>query len=454
MYLLYSLALTLGISVLIPRFLWDAVRHGKYVEGLAERVGFLSPLIKASSGGTIWLHCVSVGETMAARPLVKALINRDPSLNLVISTTTLTGQKVAGELFGDVAAAVIYFPFDWRWCVKRALRRVSPSLVLVMETEIWPNFLRECEQRKVPVAIVNGRLSATSFRRYRVVGKFIRRVLNGVTLAVMQTTEDAARIGSLGITQDRVLVSGNVKFDLGVDSSVDPLLNEIKQRFDLGDGPPLIIAASTHSPEERIFLDAFKELKKRFGATAPRLLIAPRHPERFNEVEALIKAAGLTWCRRSAVPQDSDRKAEVILLDTIGELRSTYSLGDLVFVGGSIARHGGHNVLEPAAAGACVVTGAHTDNFAEIVSLMLKEGALLQLPEDLGRDQSVAIASTIAELLLDEVKRKRLGVSALKVVEDNRGATERTIHLLAPLLPPTPVAKQFEKSSPEGSVAF
>src|SRR4051794_40838298 len=139
MYLLYSLALTLGISLLIPRFLWDAVRHGKYVEGLAQRFGLLSLPFNANSGGTIWLHCVSVGETMAARPLVNALINRDPSFNLVISTTTLTGQKIAGELFGDKAAAIIYFPFDWRWCVKRALRQVSPSLVLVMETEIWPN---------------------------------------------------------------------------------------------------------------------------------------------------------------------------------------------------------------------------------------------------------------------------------------------------------------------------
>ncbi|HEV2765473.1 MAG TPA: glycosyltransferase N-terminal domain-containing protein, partial [Pyrinomonadaceae bacterium] len=220
MYFLYSLILAAGFAVLLPRFLLDAARHGKYAAGFWERTGRLRA---PDAGGrpVVWLHCVSVGETQAARPLVRALLERYPAHALVVSTTTLAGQRVAREVFGETAAAVFYFPFDWAVTVRRALRAINPRVVLVMETEIWPRFLRECRRRGVPVALVNGRISETSFRRYRLVRPFIRRALADLSLAVVQTDEDAARLRALGLAPGRVRVSGNVKFDADAATSTN-----------------------------------------------------------------------------------------------------------------------------------------------------------------------------------------------------------------------------------------
>ncbi|HZG53264.1 MAG TPA: glycosyltransferase N-terminal domain-containing protein, partial [Pyrinomonadaceae bacterium] len=212
MYLLYSLLLTLGIFALLPLFLLDALRHGKYVAGLRERLGD-APEVERDGRAVVWLHCVSVGETQAARPLARALLERYPSHALVVSTTTLTGQTLAREVFRGEAAAVFYFPFDWAWSVRRSLRKLKPSLVLVMETELWPRFLRECRRRDVPVALVNGRISEKSFKGYRRLGSFIRSVVGALSLAVMQTEADAERIRALGLPPERTRVSGNIKFD-------------------------------------------------------------------------------------------------------------------------------------------------------------------------------------------------------------------------------------------------
>ena len=214
MYLVYSLLLTLGFLILLPRFIIDALRHGKYVAGFRERLGGLQPV--DDSGRVIWLHCVSVGETQAARPLVKGLRQHFSNYTLVVSTTTRTGQKLASELFENEAVRVFYFPFDWRWTVRRALKAIKPSAVLIMETEIWPRFLRECYLQKIPVTIVNGRLSSQSFRRYRWIKGFVSRVLNYLRMAVMQSEADAGRIRALGLDPARVFVSGNLKFDAGV----------------------------------------------------------------------------------------------------------------------------------------------------------------------------------------------------------------------------------------------
>ena len=378
MYFLYSVLLALGLIALLPRFAYDALRHGKYVSGFRERLGQL-PFIEPKGHPVIWLHCVSVGETQAARPLARAILDRFPSHALVVSTTTLTGQRVAREVFRGDAAAVFYFPFDFAWTVRRALRRINPAAVIIMETELWPRFLRECGMRCVPVAIVNGRISERSFRRYQLIRRFITSVVNNLALAIMQTEADAERMRALGLAAERVRVSGNVKFDAGADPGEHALTAELRHRFHLGDGQPLIVAASTHSPEEGIILQAFKQVRAASGATKPRLLIAPRHPERFNETASLLDRSGLAWARRSQAPAARDAESEAILLDTIGELRAVYPLADVVFVGGSIARTGGHNILEPAAAGACIVTGAHTANFAAIVRGFSEAAALVQL---------------------------------------------------------------------------
>src|ERR1043166_390348 len=346
MYLAYSLLLSLGLIVLIPYFLFQALAHGKYIAGLRQRLGFLPPV---NGKPVIWLHCVSVGETQAARPLAQRVKREFPHHALVVSTITLTGQKLAHDVFRTQAESVFYFPFDWRWSVRRALKTINPAAVLIMETELWPNFLHECKARNIPVALVNGRISRQSFRRYKLIKFFLRRVLSCLSLAVMQSETDASRLRELGMSDDKLYTAGNLKFDAEVAGGLTATTTELRERFGLQSGGQLILAASTHAPEKEARLKRVKQLHP------ARLMIAPRRPERFNEVATLIQKSGLSWTRRTAVATADDTNATVILLDTIGELPATYSLADVVFVGGSIVDRGGHNVLEPAAAGAAVV---------------------------------------------------------------------------------------------------
>jgi 3-deoxy-D-manno-octulosonic-acid transferase len=445
-YFLYSVLLTLGVVALLPRFIFDAVRHGKYVTGLGQRLGRLPPL-ETNGRPVVWLHCVSVGEAQAAHPLARAILENFPSHTLVVSTTTLTGQRIARDIFRTQAAAVFYFPFDWGWTARRALRAVNPAAVLIMETELWPGFLRECRKRGVPVAIVNGRLSGRSFGRYRLIRRFIRRVVNDLELAIMQTEADAERVRALGLRPERVRVSGNVKFDAEAPRE-QALTAQLRQRFGIDAGRPLLVAASTHAPEERIIIEALKLLRAMPGRDTARLLLAPRHPERFAEVASLLESSGLGWARRSEREAQTDAACEAILLDSIGELRAVYPLASVVFVGGSIAPVGGHNILEPAAAGICTVTGAHTMNFEAIVRVFLEAGALVQLAPVSEQQAPAALASVLHELLSDEARRHAIAAHARAVLDENRGATERTVKLLAPLF--SSAAGQPDSGRPEG----
>lgn len=433
MYLLYSLLLTVGFVVLLPRFAIDALLSRKYITGLGQRLGKL-PSIALDERPLIWIHCVSVGETEAARPLVRALLDRFPAYRLVISTTTVTGQQVAQDTFGREAAAVFYFPIDWAWTVRRVLRSLQPAAVLIMETELWPNLLRECRTRAIPVAIVNGRISITSFGRYKMIRPFISRVLANITLASMQSEPDATRIRELGIPADRVQMPGNLKFDSAEAAADDDATAKFRERFGLGGDARLIVAASTHAPEELVVIDALKRIISAQPNYHLRLLIAPRHPERFDEVGSLLQKSGLTWARRSQVAQVKDRSCDVVLLDSIGELRSVFPLADVAFVGGSIATHGGHNTLEPAARGICVVTGAHTHNFAAITKALLDDQALVQLPAVSASAAPASLATALHELLQDDARRLVMGQKALAVCNRNRGATERTVQMIAKLL--------------------
>lgn len=429
MYFAYRLLLTLGFFILIPRFLLDALRHGKYVAGFGQRLGGVAPL--ANDNPVVWLHCVSVGEAQAARPLVRQIRQRFPQHTIVVSTTTLTGQKLAADIFKNDTARVFYFPFDWTWTVRRTLDAIHPALVLIMETEIWPGFFRECHERRIPIAIVNGRLSHRSFRRYKWVRTFMKRVLRNLSFAVMQTEADADRICALGLDSTLVAVSGSVKFDAGIMAGSDSLTIEFRSRFAIDSTTPLIVAASTHEPEESLVLDAFREVHTRFPTT--RLILAPRHPERFEEVASLLSESEFGWTARSAHPGAVDNTCDVILLDTIGELSSIYSLAQIVFVGGSIAPTGGHNILEPAAAGAAIITGPHTHNFEAIVRAFVKQHALIQLPAGNFTDSTQVLAKALQELLSKDQLRLQLQQSAKKIVDQNLGATERTLDYLAPL---------------------
>lgn len=448
MYFVYRLLLTLGFLVLLPRFLVDALRHGKYVSGFGERLGTLAPL--KGKAPIVWLHCVSVGESQAARPLVQGIRKRFPDHTIVVSTITLTGQKLAREIFKSEASRVFYFPFDMRWTVRRALDAINPSAVLIMETEIWPGFLHECQERRIPVAIVNGRLSQQSFRRYLWIRGFLERVLQGLSLAVMQTQEDAQRIRALGVSSAKVFVSGSLKFDAGGMAPSHSLIGEFRQRFNLANAAPLIVAASTHAPEERLILEAFQQTGAS-SAAKPRLLLAPRHPERFLEVASLLEKSGLTWRRRTSLAVPADEDCDVILLDTIGELSAIYALGSVVFVGGSIAKSGGHNMLEPAAVGAAIITGAHTHNFETIVKAFVKQGAIVQLRPLSDREATDELASVFIELLANDQRRHELGRRARALVEQNLGATERTLNLLDSILTIHPTQDPLESVRAEGA---
>lgn len=426
MYLGYSLLLSLGLIVLIPHFLFQALAHGKYIAGLRQRLGSIPPV---NGKPVIWLHCVSVGETQAARPLAKRLKQQFPHHDLVVSTITLTGQTLARDVFRNQAASVFYFPFDWRWTVRRALKAVNPAAVLIMETELWPNFLRECNSRRIPVALVNGRISRQSFRRYRLIKFFLRRVLSSLSIAVMQSETDLERLKALGMASERLFNAGNLKFDAELTSELTSKTEEIRQRFAVDLNRPLILAASTHAPEEAIIIESIQKLRQKQPV---RLMLAPRHPERFNEVAGMLQKSGLSWTRRTNPPNANDAESSVILLDTIGELPATYALAQIVFVGGSIVDKGGHNVLEPAAAGATVVTGAHTHNFHAIVELMNEAGALVQLPALEDAAASDELAYVFEKLLASPAEREELGRRAKELITANQGAADRTMQLITP----------------------
>ncbi len=416
---------------MLPLFI---LRRGKYAAGFEQRLGNL-PEFLPDARKVLWLHCVSVGETNAARPLVKEIVKNFPDYRLVVSTTTKTGQELAKKIFETEADFVFYFPFDWKFSVRRALKKIKPDVVLLMETELWFNFVRQAKKSGAEIAIVNGRLSEKSFRRYSYVKKTMRRVLHYVDLALMQGREDAKRLLELGIRSGKLKVTGNLKFDQDfVESDVT---ETFRNRFAISENSPLIVAASTHAPEEFLILQAFKDVWKNSTDKLPRLIIAPRHPERFDEVSELVKASGFDWVRRSENESARDKTAEIILLDSIGELRAVYPLSEIVFVGGSLIPHGGQSILEPAIARNAIVTGFYTVNFAEAMREFLRQEAIIQLPELKEKQIPAKLAEVFADLLQNTEKRRKLAANAHAVVQKNRGATGKTIEQLKFLLEQT-----------------
>ena len=436
MYFIYSILLSAAFVLMLPLFL---VRREKYAAGFKQRLGNY-PEFKHDGRKVIWLHCVSVGEANAARPLVDGLLSEFPGHRVVISTTTKTGQELAGKIFAGKADAVFYFPFDWKFSVRRALNHFKPSAVLLMETEIWPRFIHEAKLAGAKIAVVNGRLSERSFGRYRKVRGFLKRVLSNIDLALMQGGDDANRLISLGLAAAKAKVTGNLKYDLRIGPDESQFADVFKGRFGIDGRRRVILAASTHEPEEKWILDAFASLGSAIGGPHPRLIIAPRHPERFKRVEELIDAfrydgdcewPDYTYTTRSSAPADLDKDRDIILLDSVGELRAVYSLADIVFVGGSLIPHGGQSVLEPAVSGRPIVTGPYTHNFKAITEGFLSENALVRLPEVPDEFQkSERLYEVFLELLENPERRNELARNARAVMEANRGATAKTVELL------------------------
>jgi 3-deoxy-D-manno-octulosonic-acid transferase len=430
MYLLYSLATLLAFVAASPYFLYQAVRHGKYAGSLPERLGLLPVSLNLDREPSIWIHAVSVGEALTARAIAGDLKERYPHLRLFVSTTTLTGQQVARRTF-QMADGVFYFPLDLVLVVRRVLDIVRPQLFVMMETEIWPNLLRECRARGVKTVMLNGRISTRSYPRYRLVRPLFRRVLALVDRFCVQGEETAARLADLGAPRDRITITGSLKFDaLQVPGKVPPPgrgAERVLRFLGVARGRPVIVAGSTMPGEHAIVLKAFERI--RTLARHPLLILAPRKPEHFAEAESLARQLGFRTVRRSGLTIDEEVKADVVVLDTIGELAQIYQVATAVFVGGSLVDTGGHNILEPAVFGKAIVFGPYMQNFAEIADTFLAHQAALQVQS--GRE----LEDVLIELLSNTATRERLGDAARSLVEANRGAKERSLDAIAALLP-------------------
>ena len=428
MYFLYTLAIIGYAILLVPRLLYDAVRHGKYLGTLRERWGWLRATINPQGMPSIWIHAVSVGEVLATGVLIPALRDRYPDHPLWLSTTTQTGRAAATGL--DGVDGLFYFPFDLSPVVARVLERVRPQLFVMVDTELWPTLLRQCRLRGIKTMLVNGRISDRSYPRYRLVRPFFRHVLAGVDRCCAQSEESGRRLIDLGAPPTRVTVTGNLKFDtlLLPDSRVPLVRDGVLRAFRIAEGRTVVMAASTHLGEERPVFEAFTRIRRRDPTAL--LVVAPRHPERCGEVTALAAGYGLETVRRSELPVDGAPRAAVVVLDTVGELATLFKIASVVFLGGSLVPVGGHNVLEPAAWGKPVVFGPHMENFAEIAELFLTNRAACQIPS------ADALEPALSTLLGDPVQRAALGAAARALVEANRGATDRTLTALEALLPP------------------
>jgi len=429
MYLTYSLLTLVVFIVVSPYFVYQAIRYKKYVGSLRERLGYLPISFNVDGEESLWIHAVSVGEALTARALAADLKARYPRLRLFLSTTTIAGQQVARRSLQHVDA-VFYFPFDWAFIVRRTLSLVKPRVFIMMETEIWPNLLRVCRKRGVKTVVINGRISSRSYPRYRLIRPFFRRVLADVDRFCMQSEESARRLIDLGADPSRVSVTGSLKFDsLGLPTASHGKPRErVLRFFRISPHRTVIVAGSTFRGEEAAVLRAFARVKTTMpGALA---VLAPRQPERFGEVERLARDAGFATTRRSELPIDAEPRADVVVLDSIGELAQLYQLATAVFVGGSLVDQGGHNILEPAIFGKPVVFGPSMQNFKEIADTFLANDAAVQVHSDRELEEALLV------LVTDPVRRARLGAAARALVEANRGAKDKTLAVIADLEPP------------------
>ncbi|HEX7485108.1 MAG TPA: 3-deoxy-D-manno-octulosonic acid transferase [Vicinamibacterales bacterium] len=439
MYFLYTSVSIVLFVLLAPYFAYQALRYRKYITNLRQRLGYLPVSFNLDGEESIWIHAVSVGEALTARALIEDLKKRYPALRLFVSTTTIAGQQVASREIKD-ADALFYFPLDFPFIVERTLRLVKPQLFIMMETEIWPNLLRACRRTGVRTVVANGRISGRSYPRYRLVRPLFRRVLSDIDRFCMQSRESADRLIDLGADPARVIVTGNLKFDslrAAVAAGPNRGLHRVLRFFRVPANRPVVIAGSTMRGEEIVVLRAFERVR----ASAPQalLIIAPRHPERFDEVERLAREEGFRTVRRSQLAIDENPPADVVVLDTIGELAQLYRLGTIVFVGGSLVPTGGHNILEPAAFGRPILFGPHMQNFKEIAAAFLEAQAAMQV-----RDEW-ELEAAFRELLGDPARCGALGRAAQAIVEANHGARDRTLDAIAALLPPggTPTVRPF-----------
>jgi 3-deoxy-D-manno-octulosonic-acid transferase len=422
-YFFYSLVLGAAMLFSLPYWLYQVLRHGKYHRGFSERMGKVPAqlLANGSPKRVIWVHAVSVGEVLAVSGLVEQVRRSFPDHRVLVTTTTDTGQELASKRFGP--ENVFYFPMDFAFAIRPYLRLLRPELIVLAETEFWPNFLRLAHASGARVAVVNARISDRSWPNYRRFRWVLRRMLRHVDLFLAQTQEDSARLQSIGANEERVQVAGNLKFDVNLPSP-PAIVASLRKAFAMEEAGPILVCGSTVEDEEALLLKAFENLR----VAHPRavMILAPRHPERFGEVAELLRNLQIRSYRRSAWAGES-LAGGVLLMDTIGELSAVYGLADVAFVGGSLVPRGGHNIIEPAQHGVAIVVGNHTENFRDIVALFQSRDAV----------RIVGMAElplVFMELLANDSERRALGTRAQETLCSQMGATSRTLEALQELL--------------------
>ena len=421
MRVLYTSIFYLLLPFILLRLLWRSVAAPAYAKRWAERFGFFSALITQKK--VVWLHTVSVGEFLAALPLIRRL-QADDSVQLVITTTTPTGSERVHATLGD-SVVHVYAPYDLPDALARFLKRVKPSLYLVMETELWPNTLAACTKRNIPAVLINGRLSEKSARGYARFGALTKPMLQHLSCAAIQNPVDAARFVALGLSGDKVIVTGNIKFDLNLSDDLRVQATTLKNQLSNNRQRLVLIAASTHQGEDELILDAFALVRASSSdlARSAVLVLVPRHPERFERVGQLCVSRGFNVARRSEHSWDSTNN--ILLGNTMGELMLMFGASDIAFVGGSLVPNGGHNFIEPAAWGLPLVSGEHLFNFAEVARLMTDAGALITV------NSAQTLADAFIRLLENDSLRMEAGAAALQVALDNRGALDKTLVVIA-----------------------
>jgi 3-deoxy-D-manno-octulosonic-acid transferase len=441
---LLNLAYGALLLAMAPIVLYRAIAQGKYRDGWGEKLFGLLP-VREADGPCIWFHAVSVGEVLQLRSVLVELRSHRPDVQVLITTTTVTGHAVAREKNPD--CRVCYFPLDFSWAVRRAIVRVRPSLIVLVELELWPNVILAARRLGVPLALINGRISERSFRGYCRLRPLMRRLLARFDLLAAQTETYAGRLRNLGAPPERLCITGSIKFDHIATDRHNRRTLELRQAFGLREDERVFIAGSTQLPEEDYALDTWLALRSEFPDL--RLILVPRHKERFDEVARLVEERGLPLARRSECENAAGSKQKVVssqhettdygpratdtpvlLLDTLGELAACWGLASIAFVGGSLTRRGGQNMIEPAAYGAAVLFGPNTWNFRDIVDVLLagRAARVVSGPEELTR--------TVAELLRDPAAAREQGRRAQELVLAQQGATRRTLERLVELLPP------------------
>jgi 3-deoxy-D-manno-octulosonic-acid transferase len=412
----YNIILTFVIMLGLLPFLVASLFYPHFRYALGERFGFIRTSKKKEGALSLWIHASSVGESLILVEVSKKIADIGEEILLSVSTTTYTGRKIIEERMAERLLNLFFFPLDHPWIVKRTLDKTKPDAVVIIETEIWPNLIVEADRRRIPVFIINGRISDRSIKRYALLKPFLASILPLLTHAMVQTEKDWARFTELGLDREKITVAGNIKFDLLPETSErrPPFLDGIDEKG------PLLIAGSTIEGEEEILIPLFAELRKEFEKLT--MILAPRHPERFESVAAMIRESGLPSGKRSA--GDKASPSSLFLLDSLGELSALYRWATIVFIGGSLVPHGGHNIIEPALYGKPVLFGPSMENFEAVKNLFLERNGAI------GVSDKKELEERLKELLKDPDRREETGRRGREIVEENQGASDRTVEML------------------------